>query len=181
MSTAKSAVSLQRETECERDLHAFLCDLEADSSLLEPERLRARLAALDHLDIGFGWADSEEFANGTNSGIHGRAKALQTRLEAANAELYRSIRAEIVRGGHMHRLLQFLQHSANQSEPEGLLPELGFDWRDELVSDLLQFREPSEADLQGSLEMVPYQPTPVRHILDLIETGVLSGDPVFVD
>ena len=44
-----------------------------------------------------------------------RAKALRTRLEAANAELYQSVRSDIVRGGQPRVLLQWL---AEFSEPE---------------------------------------------------------------
>jgi Histone methylation protein DOT1 len=61
------------------------------------------------------------------------------------------------------------------------LPGPGFDWRDELVSGILQFSEPGEPDLYRLPEMVPYQPTPVRHILHLIAASLLSEDDVFVD
>jgi hypothetical protein len=188
MSTATNAVLGQQEIECERDPHALLFGLEADSSLFQPEKVRARLAALDSLDARFGGVDPDDFTNGTESRIHRRAKALQSRLETANAELCRSVRAEIVRGDRPRGLLQYLQHTASQNkdlagrnELESVSPGLGFDWRDELVSDILQFREPSEPDLQRSWEMVPYQPTPVRHILDLLGTGTFSEDTVLVD
>jgi hypothetical protein len=61
------------------------------------------------------------------------------------------------------------------------MPGLGFDWRDELVSGIFQFSEPGELDRYGLPEMVPFQPTPVRHILDLIDASLLSEDDVFVD
>ncbi len=195
MSTAPSAVPGQQETECERDLHALLCGLEADSSLFLPEKVRARLAALDDLDVafgaldaGFGGVDPDDCTNASESQIHRRAKALQARLDRANTELYRSIRSEIVLGMRPLGLLQCLtdsvsqsNDSANQNGLESLSPGLGFDWRDELVSDILQFHEPNELDLQRSWEMVPYQPTPVRHILDLIRTEAFSDDDILVD
>jgi hypothetical protein len=49
------------------------------------------------------------------------------------------------------------------------------------VSGVLQLREPGEPNLQRSTEMVPYQPTPVRHILHLIRASALAEDDVFVD
>lgn len=61
------------------------------------------------------------------------------------------------------------------------LSGLGFDCRDELLSGVLQLREPSEPNLQLSREMVFYQPTPVRHILHLIATTALAEDDFFVD
>jgi len=53
--------------------------------------------------------------------------------------------------------------------------------RDELVSGVLQLLEPSEPNLQPSPEMVPYQPTPVRHVLHLIAAAAVTEDDVFVD
>jgi hypothetical protein len=113
--------------------------------------------------------------------MHKRAKALRTRLEAANAELYQSVRSDIVGGGQPGALLQWLQDSASQNESRSPLPGLGFDCRDELLSGVLQLREPSEPDLERSPEMAPYQPTPVRHILHLITATALAEGDIFVD
>jgi hypothetical protein len=181
MSTNASAVSRGGEIECDHDLHAFLCGLEANPSLLQPEQLRERLIALDDLDAGFGGIDSEDPTTCTDSRIPKRAKALRTRLEAANAELYQSVRSDIVRSGRSRVLLQWLQDSASQNESKSPLPGLGFDSRDELLSGVLQLREPGEPNLQLSPEMVFYQPTPVRHILHLIAATALSEDDAFVD
>jgi hypothetical protein len=146
-----------------------------------PSNLWERLIALDDLDAGFGGFDSEDSTRSTDSPMHKRAKALRTRLEAANAELYQSVRSDIVGGGQPGALLQWLQDSANQNESRSPLPGLGFDCRDELLSGVLQLREPSEPDLERSPEMAPYQPTPVRHILHLITATALAEGDVFVD
>ena len=180
MSTQVSKVPRVDEIE-HHDLQDFLCGLEDDPCLFQAEQLQERLVALDRLDAEFGGFDSEAFANRTSSRIHGRAKALRTRLEAANAELFLSVRSEIVRGGRPGTLLQWIQNSVSQIGSGSPLPGLGFDWRDELVSGILQFSEPSEPDLYRLPEMVPYQPTPVRHILHLIAASLLSEDDVFVD
>jgi hypothetical protein len=179
MSTIADAVSPQGEIECGHDLHAFLCGLKDNFSLFQPQQLRERLIALDDLDSGFG--GSADSTSCTNSRIRDRAKALRTRLEAANAVVYRSVRSEIVHGGQPRILLQWLQVSASQNEPTSPLPGLGFDSLDELVSGVLQLREPSEPNLQRSPEVAPYQPTPARHILHLITAGALAQDDVFVD
>lgn len=181
MSTIITSVPREDEIECHTDLHAFLCALEADSSLFLPDQLRERLIALDDLDAEFGGFDSEDSTRGTYSRLHQRAKALRIRLEAANAELYQSVRSDIVRGGQPRALLQWLENSASDNELKSPLPGLGFDYRDELVSGVLQLLEPSEPNLQPSSEMVPYQPTPVRHILHLIAAAAVAEDDVFVD
>src|ERR1700733_12873525 len=115
MSTILSAVARQNEIECDRDLHAFLCGLEVDSSLFQLERLRERLVALDDLDARFGGFDSEDFTNCRNSQLLTRVKGARTWLEAANAELYQSVRSEIVRGDQPRTLLQCLQGMASQN------------------------------------------------------------------
>ena len=128
MATIASAISREGEIECGHDLHAFLCGLEADSSLVQPGQLRERLIALDDLDAGFGGFDSEDSTRCTDSRFHQRAKTLRTRLEGANAELYQSVRSDIVRGGQPRALLRWLEDSAGDNEPRGPLPGLGFDY-----------------------------------------------------
>ena len=181
MSTKPAILLSEDEIERDHDLHAFLSSLETDSSLFQPAQLRERLIALDDLDIGFGCFDFEDSLNRTDSPLHKRAKALRTRLESANAELYQSVRSDIVRGGQPRGLLRWLQNLASPNESRTPLPGMGFDCRDELVSGVLQLREPGEPNLERLPEMVPYQPTPVRHILYLIAATALAEKDVFVD
>ena len=171
MSTSASPVSSQGEIGCHP---------ETDSSLCELQQLHERLVALDHLDAAFGGSHSEEFTNAADLRIYDRVKALRTRLEAANAEIYQSLRSDI-RGGEPRTLLQWLQDPSTQKESGSPLPGLGFDTRDELASGILELREPSESNHRRSREMAPYQPTPVRHILHLIAADVLSQDDILVD
>ena len=181
MSTTIAAGPLDDEIERHTDLHPLLSLLEADSSLFLADQLRKRLIAQDDLDAGFGGFDYEDSTRCTYSRLHQRAKALRIRLEAANAELYQSVRSDIVRDDQPRALLQWIENSASDNEPRSPLPGLGFDYRDEFVSGVLQLPEPSEPHLQPSPEMVPYQPTPVRHILHLIAAAMVAEDDVFVD
>jgi hypothetical protein len=178
MSTAIADIPLQCELE-HPILYALLSRLEADPSLLLPDRWHDRLVALDNLDACFGGFD--ESANQAHSLIYDRAKALRTRYEAVNAKLYRSLRAEIAREGQPRTVFQRLLGSASRQEFGSPLPGPSFDTRDELVSGILELREPGEPNLWLSREMVPYQPTPVRHVLDLIAAGMLSKDDLLVD
>lgn len=180
-STIASVDSREGKIECDHDLFALLCGLEANPSLFQPEQLRERLIALDDLDTGFGGFDSEDSTRCTDLRIYKRATVLRTRLEAANAELYQSVRSDIVRRGQPRAPLQWLHDSMGQNESKSPLPGFGFDYRDELLSGVLQLREPREPNLQLSPEMVFYQPTPVRHILRLIAATALAEEDVFVD
>jgi Histone methylation protein DOT1 len=165
-----------------RDWQRFIAQVEADSSLLEPGQLRRRIDMLDELDRRFGEFESQECKDDTAHGlIYHRVKAIQTRLETLNAELYQSIRMEIRRGASPHRVFESIRTSACLDEAGSPSSGPGFDPLDELVSGILQFSEPSETNIQLGPEMVFYQPTPVRHILDLITVSALSRADVLVD
>jgi Histone methylation protein DOT1 len=181
MSTVIWDLSRRDTIEAGEDLQVLLCALETNSSLFRQEQLRARLDALDALDVAFGNCDPRQFMKGTNSRMSGRAKALRHRLEAANEALCQSLRSKLVAGGQPCELLQWLHSLAGRKDFGNPPLGLGFDSQDEFVSGIFQFREPGEPKLQPSPEMVPYQPTPVRHILHLMEAGALSGEDVFVD
>ena len=181
MSTITSLILHEGDVERSHSLDTFLGNLEDDSSLFQPEKLRERLIALDDLDARFGDFDSENSPTCADPDMHTRAKALQKQLEAANAEFYQSVRSDIVRDGQPRALLHCIQASATQNESISPFPGLGFDWRDELVSEVLQLRKPSEPNLMRVPEMVPYQLTPIRHVLDLIAATALAEDDVFVD
>jgi hypothetical protein len=178
MTTIGCAELRENEIECDQDRYAVLGSLEGNSSLLEPGHLRERLIALDDLDAEWGDIDSKACGDLRS---YERVQALRTRFEAANAELYEAMRLEIVGGGRPRALCQWLQGSEIQDESQISLRGLGFDWRDELLSGVLQLREPDEPDIQLLPEMVPYQPTPVRHMLDLLTATALSEEDVFVD
>jgi hypothetical protein len=162
-------ISREEEIESEQDPRTLLHNLEANSSLIHPGKLRERLTVLDDLDAAFG-----DFS--TSSPLHQRANKLRAQLEAANANLYHSLRSNIIRG-QRHAFLQSLQNAASQQPSPGL----GFDCQDELLSGVLQLREPDSPDTQTSPEMVFYQPTPTRHILDLIAATALTPADTFVD
>jgi len=58
---------------------------------------------------------------------------------------------------------------------------MGYDYLDELISGVLQLEEPNEATIQRESEKVFYQPTPARHIFDLIGRTALTEADVLID
>lgn len=162
------------------DLQRLLTQLEADSSLSEPDQLRMRLGALDTLDSYFGEID-ETADEPKIAAIRSRAKAIRSKLEAANAALYESIRLEIQRDARSATLANWLEELAGRDESALPQPGLGYDDRDELVSGILALDEPGYAKTAAEPEMVFYQPTPVRHILRLIALSALCAEDVLVD
>ncbi|MGO9435905.1 MAG: hypothetical protein ACLPH3_08045 [Terracidiphilus sp.] len=152
--------------------------LENEPSFMEPSRLRERLEALDRLDACFPDVPRPIAAGDTE--LHRRASAVRARLEAANSELYATIRSEIRRGAGSEALRRWVDFSPKIDE-NGLDRGIGYDSLDELIRGVLPFEEPSDAPAPAEPEMVFYQPTPARHIFTLIGLTQLTAADVLVD
>jgi hypothetical protein len=159
-------------------VESLIVELERDRSLDEPDRLRRRIEALDQLEA---WLVHSESTRLVETEICQRAKAIQGELEAVNAELYQSIRREIQRGAGRNVLFQYLAEFDPDRVPDGLESREGYDYLDELIGGVLQLQEPGTGTTQLENEMVPYQPTPARHIFDLIGLAALTERDVLVD
>jgi hypothetical protein len=170
-----------------RGLQTLIGELEQDCSLDAPDQLRQRMEALDRLDAYLfdEQFDSQLPANETQSieaEIYPRAKALYTRLELANSELFQTIRYDIQRATGPYGLLQRLATQSDQDgDVIGSVSGEGYDYLDELVSGVLQFVKPAASIIQLPDEMVFYQPTPARHIFDLISRTALTENDVLMD
>jgi Histone methylation protein DOT1 len=169
---------------CERLVEQFD---EKEMSLLQPNQLRQRLEALDLLDAHFPEASFPDAprpvsdAASNTAALYRRARAIYARLETVNCELYAAIRSEIQRGGPPHTLLRRAGSSADIEDVDGPANGMGYDYLDELISGVLQFEEPNTGPVQRESEMVLYQPTPARHIFNLIGLIALTANDVFVD
>jgi hypothetical protein len=163
-------------------LEYLVDELERDRSLDEPENLRLRDEALDRLDgCLFDWQPQLDECE-LQSNLIGRARALVGRLGAANLALYRSIRTDIQQGAGPGSLLRLIpgekdRHgdSAHRAKGEG------YDYLDELLGGIFQFETPDDAAVRREPELVPYQPTPARHIFDLIDRLALTDRDVLID
>jgi len=146
-----------------RSLTSLVEELEQNRSL----DLSQRIEALDRLEAHL--LDTELH----DPAIYHRAQALSAFLEAANLELYRAIRREIRTGAQPQILRQAVQSV-------GLAQGEAYDYLDELLIGVLQFEDPA-AVAPLPPEMVPYQPTPARHIFDLLARTALTEHDVLVD
>lgn len=153
-----------------------------DARLYEPEGLLRRIETLDAMDSLWGGpvagahGEGAEFARAL-----GRTEALRARLEGANAVVFESLRARIRHGKGRDALLPWLQRAGRKAEDGGPFPGLAFDASDEVVSGVLQLREPEKHRSLPSPEMVFYQPTPVRHIVQFVELSALAAEDVLFD
>ena len=149
-----------------RDSDNLIAQCEADSSLFDPDALLRRLAILDALDR-ISHADQPQ----------SRASHLRANLESANEVAYNSIRDQI-RNGDPAQLVYWIEQFAGADNPQ---PGLGYDHLDELISGVLDLREPEIETTSQPPEMVFYQPTPARHILQLIRLSELSAADTLID
>jgi hypothetical protein len=163
-----------------RDLHQLLVRWQTDARLLEPDRLRERFEILDELDAHFGAAHPQEvMTDPDHFPIDLRVESVRAKLEAANAAIYQLIRGEVRGSGASSSLLRCIQICRERAE--AVADGVSYDHLDELLSGVFELHEPSHADVHPGCEMVFYQPTPVRHILRLMEACALSAADVLVD
>src|SRR5258708_37666615 len=109
-----------------------------DDSLLEANQVRRRMEILDRLEAHFPDAESRDTESGLNDpDLNRRANAIRARLEAANTELYQSIRLEIRRGICPAIFLQLLQESSSRSGPFRPSRGVSYDYLDELISGVM--------------------------------------------
>jgi hypothetical protein len=153
-------------------LATLIEELEQDRSLNEPRNLRQRAKALDDLDANLGYGQHIRTA------IHQRASAIYAELESVNFKLFQAIRQDIQRGSAGRSVLEWMP---DLNGPANLINCTGYDYLDELISGVLQFEEPSADVIHLESEMVAYQPTPARHIFDLIARTALTEQDSLVD
>lgn len=106
-----------------------------------------------------------------------RLQALRAVAESQNADLYASLRKAIAAGDRLRLAALLAAHpgSATADATEG------FDARDDLIAGVLQLPTPGIASVALAADEVAYQPTPVRHVLDLLQRTALGADDLLLD
>ena len=164
-------------------LQSLIEELEQDHSLDDPHWLRQRLHALERLERYFpsGHTPVGDSESSVMDTFQLRAKAISARLEAVNGGVYRAIRRDILQGTGSESLLRWVCKSAQSGRVATRIDGERYDYLDELLSGVLQFDEPAADLAELPPEMVFYQPTPARHIFELIKRVGLTEQDVLVD
>jgi Histone methylation protein DOT1 len=158
--------------------------IEDDRYLTDSDRFRERTAALDLLDAFD--LDSEASRVDVPAGhvaLYRRAKELQAKLDAANSRLYGRIRDSIRGGAGRNALFRCAVEATDEAKRQRNAPSDGdsYDCLDELLSGVFRFAVPDQPKIDLPPEMVAYQPTPARHIFEMIRRARLTAEDVFVD
>jgi len=163
----------------------LLSQWEIADLLFEPDQFPLRLEILDQLEVldqpevtdkpaGPGELDAR-FSESAPAMVSARVRRLRARLEAANGQLYASIRSAIRQGSVPAAF-------ARQLEPTHIQPgHLHYDDLDELVAGVFAFDQPGEAQAPRGPENVFYQPTPAHHIFSLIRQAGIAARDVLLD
>jgi hypothetical protein len=165
-------------------LAAELADLEGDASLWDEEGLAARARALDLVALIAEVARLRGRDEGVGP-LQRRSAGLRRRLIAANRRLFERVRTGIREGRYTRAALRkefdrFTSYTADEEHPI----HLGFDALDSLVDGILGVRALPTARADSELpdpDMVHYEPTPARVVMDLVDHAGLRPRDVFYD
>lgn len=166
------------------DLQALrreLDDYEADSALAEEVNLDARARALDLAafvdEVARLNCPSDEL-----TALKQRADSLRVRLLPINHRLFRELRERIRVGADMPRQLRreldrFTRYSPGSAGPV----HFGFDGLDVLLDGIFDVGGRPTPTHSLLPDMIHYEPTPARVVLDLIDHAEIQSDDVFYD
>lgn len=167
------------------EIQAELAAIEQNGFLYEEPSFVERAEALDLLEFHV-IARIERALETTDparefAALKQRAERLARRLEESDERLFQRLRSNI-RSGHYtgaelrHQLSEYAERAAGTAHQE-----VGYDALDTFVNGLLAVGVAPKETRVREPEMVPYQPTPARVLLELVKTVDLARDDVFYD
>lgn len=150
-------------------LRSLLDRFDADASWRAPAQWRERAQ----------WQERIERASlgpaADDAPLRARAQAAQARLDAIDAQWAAALRARIRAGEGASLLREWSRERPPQAEGEG------YDPLDALLGAVLDLAEPQGEIAAPAPQTVFYQPTPARHLLELLARLQLGADDVLVD
>ena len=153
--------------------------------LAGPPGFNQRCDAIDRLELQLADFASDRGAGQPERGsaLRDQAAALCQQLEQMNAEVVQGLRHEIAAGRCLgENLLHELQRYRAKPLESGTDGNLEYDSLDVLVAGILGTdRLLDEGPAVSLPEMVPYQPTPARIVLEVVEQTHLGPHDTFVD
>lgn len=156
--------------------------IEQNTALYEAEQFRERADLLDAMELQVFDALAALAATQPHdariSALHARALVLQNTLAGKNEQFCDQLRAYITADSYDHGVL--LQMFIRNSSPHPN-DDLRYDSLDMLINSLVRADSPPEVPTTLAAEMVGYQPTPARLIMELVQRAQLDYGDVFYD
>ena len=167
------------------DLQTLLSTMARAAELADAAGFIQRCDAIDLLELHLAELSNTNRADQTEraSALRDQAMALCQQLEQMNAVVVQGLRHDIETGrclgGDLFRELQRYCAQPLQDETDG---NLEYDNLDVLIAGILGTDRLLDEDPAETLpEMVRYQPTPARVILEIVKQANLSPHDIFVD
>ncbi len=166
------------------EIQSRLEAIENDAALFDEQSFSARACALDRLELHIldriaGLPESAAPA-GELARLETRARRFAQRLEDVDAALFRRIRVDIrsghVRGAALRRVIDRYVLSDSRKGAAG-----GYDLLDHFLNGLLLWRPLPPETKPCHSEMVSYQQTPGRFVLELADRALVRRHDVFFD
>lgn len=114
--------------------------------------------------------------------LRDQARELEARLRLADADWFHMLRCRIRSGEYSAETLRHLcdRHTCYRPGRVGQIHR-GYDMLDALIQGLIRSEQAPVALQRGDIDMIPYEPTPARAILDLVDQVRLTAADVFYD
>ena len=146
---------------------------------------RDRGEALDFLEFAVDRIEGLLLRDGkseTLTSLQCYAETVRTRLERVDEALFRRLRQEIASGNYTSaKLAQRITEYAGPAARGGSQAEEEYDTLDALVNGFLLTEDAPEGFSQRDPEMIFYQPTPARIVLEMVERMDFRPDDLFYD
>jgi SAM-dependent methyltransferase len=161
--------------------------LEQDPTLLQESNFLGRVAAISFLETHIiQWMEVEPGLGeppDDRGNLMQQARALATRLEEVNTRMFRALESRIAAGDCRGAALrgELIRCAGRPSPWEASGREPIYDHLDLLVAGLLRMGAPPDESGEREPEMVPYQPTPARVILEIIDRAPVRPNDIFYD
>ena len=169
-----------------REIRSEIETIEKAKALYEEASFTSRVEAIDLIE--FRIVDRIENMLPTSdqvgelSALKQRAEMVKNHLEAINDKLLRRLRANTRSANFTGADLKgWLDQYVESASHERTQDQVGYDSLDVFVNSLLRADVAPEETKEREPEMVFYQPTPVRIVLELIEKADFSEDDVLYD
>lgn len=170
-----------------REISLHLEALEKSEALRKGTNFSDRAEAIDFIEtdiidqIEFGLCDGSQVE--VLMMLKRRAESLVKLLQGINRKLFRKLQLDIKSGNYTGESLRrkFEEYASHTSEWGGKQDNTAYDSFDAFVSGLLQISTSPEETIRRKPEMVFYQPTPARVVLELVDKADITPDDVFYD
>jgi hypothetical protein len=143
----------------------MMAELTADQAWREPMAFTRRAEAMDRLDLLLVGVDEAP--------VRAEAEHLIEDMEAIDRALFDHLRERVRLGEGRQALAPWMDGDVS--------PGQHYDALDTLLAGVLAIDEPGIAESPPPPEMVFYQPTPARHIVDGIRRASISASDVVLD